>query len=45
MARREPHLVNDEHDELGWFSLAEVRRLPLADPSYVDVLARLDVLR
>ena len=41
----EPHLVNDEHDELGWFSLAEVRLLPLADPSYVDVLARLELLR
>lgn len=41
----EPHLRNDEHDELGWFSLDHVRRLRLADPSYIDVLARLDLLR
>jgi 8-oxo-dGTP pyrophosphatase MutT (NUDIX family) len=29
----------DEHDELGWFALADIGGLALADPSYREVLA------
>jgi 8-oxo-dGTP diphosphatase len=41
----EPELRNEEHDDLGWFSLDDVRRLRLADSAYVDLLARVDLLR
>ena len=38
----EPRLANAEHDELGWFRPGEARNLPLADPAYVELLARLE---
>ena len=39
----EPQLANDEHDQLGWFTLDDVRQLMLADPSYIDLLSRAGV--
>jgi 8-oxo-dGTP diphosphatase len=35
-ANRQP----EEHSTIGWFSLAEVTRLPLADPIYPTLFAR-----
>ena len=34
----EPALSNDEHDALGWFTLAEAAALALTDPAIVQVL-------
>ena len=36
-----PRLRNDEHSELGWFSIDEACQLELADPSYKILFARL----
>ena len=34
----EPYLKNAEHDHIGWFTLAEVATLDLADEGILDVL-------
>ena len=39
--RGEPANLGDEHDEIGWFTAAEVARLPLASPRYPALLAPL----
>jgi len=36
----EPVVRNEEHVELGWFTLSEARGLKLADPAYFELFAR-----
>lgn len=35
------NLAPDEHDDLRWFDASQITELPLADPAYAPVLARL----
>jgi len=41
---REPQPTNAEHDELGWFTPAEARALPLADPAYISLFSRVEAI-
>jgi 8-oxo-dGTP pyrophosphatase MutT (NUDIX family)/GNAT superfamily N-acetyltransferase len=40
----DPFLKNPEHVELGWFTPREARELNLADPAYLELLARVEAL-